>query len=135
MRKKIVVGSAAVFLLACATEYAVNAYLMKGEYQQVAQLWRTPEETKFGVLLVSQLFFAFFFTLIFSKGYHGKGIVEGIRFGIFVALMMMVPAAYITYATMPVPYALALKRFLYGILQFVLYGITLALIFRKESAH
>jgi hypothetical protein len=43
------------------------------------KLWRSETEMKFGVILVAQLFFAFFFTFIFSKGYEEKGLVEGLR--------------------------------------------------------
>ena len=89
---------------------------------------------KFGVILVAQLFFAFFFTFIFSKGYEGKGLMEGLRYGLYVSLMMNVQAAYMTYATMPVPYMLALKWFLYGTVQYLIYGAILAMIYGTKPA-
>jgi hypothetical protein len=135
MNKKLLIGFALVFVLAFATDFVVNSYLMMSEYEATPTLWRRPEEMKMAVIVISQLFFAFFFTLIFSKGYEGKGVVEGIRYGVYVALMMMVPAAYMTYATMPVPYSLALKWFLYGTIQYVLYGIALSYVYgMKEKA-
>jgi hypothetical protein len=135
MNKKLLIGFAVVFVLVFATDFVVNNYLMMSEYEATMTLWRRPEEMKMAVIVIAQLFFAFFFTLIFSKGYEGKGVVEGIRYGVYVALMMMVPAAYMTYATMPVPYSLALKWFLYGTIQYIIYGIALSYVYgMKEKA-
>jgi hypothetical protein len=133
MNKKVLIGFVVVFVLTFLLDYIVNMYVMMADYEATKQLWRAPEEMKIGVIVVSQLFFAFFFTLIFSKGYEGKGIQEGVRYGVYVALMMAVPAAYMTYATMPVPYSLSLKWFLTALVQDMVYGIALALVFGKKG--
>ncbi len=109
MNKKLWLGFVAVFVLTFLLDFAVNTLLMTKEYMETAQLWRPQAEMKTGVILVVELFFAFFFTFIFSKGYEGKGFMEGVRYGLYVSLMMNVTGAYMTYATMPVPYMLALK--------------------------
>jgi hypothetical protein len=132
--KKLLIGFVVVFILTFALDYVVNMYIMMSDYEATKQLWRAPEEMKMGVIIVSQLFFAFFFTLIFSKGYEGKGILEGVRYGVYVALMMVIPAAYMTFATMPVPYSLSLKWFLTGLVQDVVYGVALALVYGKKEA-
>jgi hypothetical protein len=135
MRKKLWIGFAVVFVLVFALDFVVNTYLMMSEYEATSSLWRRPEEMKMAVIIIAQLFFSLFFTLIFAKGYEGKGIMEGVRYGVYVALMMQVPAAYMTYATMPVPYSLALKWFLYGTVEYVIYGIALSYVFgMKEKA-
>lgn len=131
MNKKLWLGFVTVFVLTFVLNYVVNMFLMMAEYQQTAPLWRS--EMKLGVITVVDLFFAFFFTLIFSKGYEGKGWVEGARYGLYVSLMMNVAGAYMTYATMPVPYSLALKWFLYGTVQYMIYGAVLGLIYGKKA--
>jgi hypothetical protein len=73
MNKKVLIGFVVVFVLTFVLDYVVNMYVMTADYEATKQLWRAPEEMKIGVIVVSQLFFAFFFTLIFSKGYEGKG--------------------------------------------------------------
>jgi len=134
MNKKVWVGAIAVFVVVFVVEYIVNNFLMMSVYQQTASLWRPPEEMKFGVMIICWLFFSFFFTFIFSKGYEGKGIMEGVRYGFYVAMMMVVPVAYMTYATMPVPYALSLQWFIYGTVEDILAGVVLALVFGKKPA-
>lgn len=127
MNKKFWLGFVAVFVLTYLFNWVVNMYLMMADYQQTAPLWRT--EMKLNVIVVVDLFFAFFFTFIFSKGYQGKGWIEGLRYGVYVGLMMNVSGAYMTYATMPIPYALALKWFLYRTVQYMIYGAVLGLIY------
>ena len=133
MGRKVLLGFIVVFILVFALDYVVNMYLMAGEYKATESLWRKPEEMKMGVIIIAQIFFSFFFTLIFSKGWEGRGIAEGIRYGVYVAFMMMIPAAYMTYATMPVPYSLSLKWFLFGLVQYIIYGVALSLIFGKKE--
>jgi hypothetical protein len=133
MNKKLWIGFVVVFVLVLALDYIINNYLMMSTYAQVSNLWRPMEEMKWGLMVVCQLFFAFFFTLIFSKGYEAKGVWEGVRYGFYVSMMVNVPGAYMTYATMPVPYSLALQWFLYGSAETIIAGIALALVFKKKE--
>jgi len=133
MNKKLWIGFAVVFVLVFALDYIINNYLMMSTYAQVSNLWRPMEEMKWGLMVVCQLFFAFFFTLIFSKGYEARGVWEGVRYGFYVSMMVNVPGAYMTYATMPVPYSLALQWFLYGSAEMIIAGIALALVFKKKK--
>lgn len=134
MKNKLWLGFVAVFVLVFLLDFVINMFLMSAEYEETKQLWRSPAEMKTGVAVVVYLFFAFFFTFIFSKAYEGKGIWEGVRYGLYVSLMMNVSAAYMTYATMPVPYSLALKWFLYGTVEYMILGAAVAVIYGKEIA-
>lgn len=135
MNKKLIIGFVLVYVIFMVLDWVVSAILLAPLYQSVSHLFRPNEEMKLWVLFVSYVFFAFFFTLIFSKGYEGKGVMEGVRYGFYVALMMVLPFNYMSYATMPIPYALAFQSFLYGTAEMVICGIVLALVFgKKETA-
>ena len=88
---------------------------------------------KLWLIPVIGLFFSFFFTFIFSKGYEGKGLLEGVRYGLYVGLMVALPMAYGSYAMMPIPYSLALQWFIYGTLEYMIAGVVLALIFKPKE--
>ena len=75
----------------------------------------------------------FFFTLIFSKGYQGKGIAEGLRYGLYIGILMATPMAYASYAMYPIPYSLALQWFLYCTVQSILLGVLVALVYGKNN--
>lgn len=133
MTKKLWLGFVAVFVVLSVCETIISTLLLSSAYQATAHLWRPMAEMKIWLFYVVYLFIAFFFTLIFSKGYEGKGIGEGLRYGFYVGMMMAVPMAYATYAAMPIPYSLALQWFLYGLVEYLLCGMVVALVYGKQA--
>ena len=131
--KKVWTGSIAVFFWFFVAGYVFHQYLMAPLYQATASLWRPPEEMKMVVMLITQVSFSIFFTLIFSKGYTFKGMMEGVRYGFYVAMMVSLPAGYNMYATMPVPYTFALYWFLGGLVLMIGAGIILSYVFGKKG--
>ena len=133
MNKKFWTGFVAVFVTLAVVEAIVNMVLLSSAYQATANLWRPVAEMKIWLFYIVYAFIAFFLTLIFCKGYEGKGITEGVRFGFYVGMLMAVPMAYGTYASMPIPYSLALQWFLYGLIEYIIAGIVLALVYGKQA--
>ncbi|HUJ42464.1 MAG TPA: hypothetical protein VLW52_02540 [Opitutaceae bacterium] len=133
MNKKLWLGVVAVFVVLAVCETIVNLVLLSAAYHATASLWRPEAEMKIWLFYVVYAFVAFFFTLIFSKGYEGKGVMEGLRYGFYVGMMMAVPMAYGTYGSMPIPYSLALQWFLYGLIEYLLCGMVVALVFGKQA--
>jgi cellulose synthase/poly-beta-1,6-N-acetylglucosamine synthase-like glycosyltransferase len=133
MNKKLIIGAVAVYVVFSLLDWLVNAVLLAPTYETIKHLLRPQEEMKMWVIFVSYLFLAFFFTFIWSKGYEGKGIMEGVRYGFYVALMMVLPYSYMQYAVMPVPYSLTITSFLCGTVEFVICGVVLALIWGAKG--
>jgi hypothetical protein len=133
MNRKLIIGFIAVFVVFIILDYLIHSVLLISLYEETEHLWRPAEEMRSWIFFVTGLFFAFFFTLIFSKGYEGRGIMEGFRYGLYVALMVQLPGAYVMYAVMPIPYALALHWFLYGTVQYILLGILLARVYAAST--
>jgi len=133
MGKKFWTGFVVVFVVLSLLEYILYNVLLSSTYEATPNLWRPAAEMKIWIFYVVYLFIAFFFTLIFSKGYEGKGAVEGLRYGFYVGMLMAVPMAYGSYASMPIPYSMALQWFLSGLVEYVILGVVLALIWGKEA--
>jgi hypothetical protein len=134
MNKQVLKGTVAVFIVLAVLDFVINAVLLKGAYEATAHLWRPEAEMKIWLFQVVALFVAYFFTLIFSKGYEGKGIGEGVRYGFYVGMLMAVPMAYGSYGAMPIPYSLALQWFIYGLIEYVLAGVVVSMVFGKKAA-
>lgn len=136
MNKKVWIGAIVVFIVIAVFDYLLNGVLLTKEFEATASLWRPMAEMKMWIFFVTYAFIAFFFTLIFSKGYEGKGLMEGVRYGTYVAMLVSLPAAYGMYGSMPIPYSLALKWFLGGWVEFIACGIALTFVFgaKKEAA-
>jgi len=132
MKKAFWIGFVVVFVVLAILDTLTNTVLLSGVYAETASLWRPEADIKLGVIIVSWLFVAFFFTLIFSKGYQGKGILEGVRYGLYITGLVSIPMAYMTYATMPVPYGLTFQWWVYSGITYVIMGSALALIYGKK---
>ena len=103
MNKKLWLGFAAVFVVLAVCDTIINTLLLSSAFAATASLWRSTADMKVWVFYVIYLFVAFFFTLIFSKGYEGKGVMEGVRYGIYIGMMMAISTAFGTYGAMPSP--------------------------------
>lgn len=135
MNKKVWIGAVVVFVLISVLGFVIHGVLLTSTYETMTSMMRPMAEMKMWIIYVVNAIVAYFFTLIFSKGYENKGIAEGIRYGTYVGLIVALPMGYGTYASMPVPYSLALQWFLYGLVEYIICGVALALVFKpKEQA-
>jgi hypothetical protein len=133
MTKKILLGFVVTFLAMEVLSFLVDSVLLGSTYQSLQNLWRPDMQSKMWIFHVVMLFQAFFFSFIFSKGFEGKGIGEGVRYGLYIGIWMSVGMAYGTYAMIAIPYSLALQWFIYGIIEYIIYGVLLALVFGRKT--
>ncbi len=131
--KKVWIGFIVVFVLMEILSYLIDGLILGSAYESVKDLWRPDMQSKMWIFHLVMIFQAFFFSFIFSKGYEGKGIAEGIRYGLYIGIWMSVGMAYGTYAMIAIPYSLALQWFIYGVIENIIYGIGLALVFGKKA--
>ena len=66
-----------------------------------------------------------------AKGLEGKGVLEGIRFSVIVALLMLIPGMLNQYVVYPVPFSLAFQWIVYGLIQYIACGVVAALIYKQ----
>ncbi len=131
MNKKFVLAVAAVFVVHEVLGFIIHQVLLTPYYQETYSLWRMPEEINLGLIYLVALVWSLLFTYIFTKGYEGKGPMEGIRYGLLVGLLISVPAAFATYAVQPITLSLALAWFVYGTIQIVACGLAAALVYER----
>ncbi len=112
------------FILSSAYEAPPMSTLMRPAAEMTSMMW---------IYYVVYFIQAYIFVLIFSKGYEGKGVGEGIRYGLYMGLLLATPMAYASYAMYPMPYSLALQWFIYGIVEYVILGVLLALVYGKKQ--
>ena len=137
MNKKVLLGWVAAFVTLMVLDFVIHGVLLASTYESLASLWRPDMNDKMWIMWVVSLIGSFFFAFIFSKGYENKGIAEGLRYGLYIGIWIGSGFAYGTYAMIAIPYSLALQWFIYSIIEFVIAGAVLALVFGmkgKESA-
>ncbi len=136
-RKKLVITVIVVFVLLELTNFLIHNVLLLDTYmmEEHKTTFRTPEE--FGSLMwisfLMDLVWSFFFVFFFVKGYEDKGIMEGVRFGIYIGLFYSMIMAYKSYVFAPIVYSLAFQWFIYGLIQCVILGIVTALVYKPKT--
>jgi hypothetical protein len=131
--KKVFIGFVVTFILLELLDILVHGVILMNAYQATQSVWRPDMMQKMWILHIVKIVVAFLVALIFSKGYEGKGIIEGLRYGLYMGLLMSVGMAYGTYAMIAIPYSLALQWFIYGVIEYVIVGAALALVFGKKA--
>ena len=136
MGKKFWIGFIVIFVLWNILDFLIHGVLLAGTYAMpdVMRLFRPDMQQKMWIFYLVSIFTSFFITLIFSKWYRGRGISEGIQFGVYAGFLMATPMAYSSYAMYPMPYYLAMQWFLYGMVHYIILGIVLSLVFGKNTA-
>ena len=127
--KKVLIGAIAVFVVLEVVDIIIHGVILGSVYMNMPNVWRPDMMDKMWIMHIVKIVNAFILSFIFSKGYEGKGIWEGVRYGLYVGLMLSIGMAYGTYAMIAIPYSLALQWFIYGLIEYVIAGVALALVF------
>ncbi len=122
-----------VFVVKMLLDFVVHGLIMAGQYEATQDIWRPDMMDLMWINWVINLVVAFCLTWIFSKGFENKGLMEGVRFGAAVGVMLSIGMGYGTYMSFAIPYSIALQWFLYGIAQYIVVGVVLAMVFQKMS--
>lgn len=133
MNKKFWMAFIAVFVTAVILDMIVYNLILGSAFTSLT-VWRPDMKSLQWIYPVITLVGSFFFTFIFSKGYEGKGIGEGIRYGLYIGIWLSMGMAYGTYAMVAVPYGLTLEWFLLGVVSYVIMGIVASLVYGKSAA-
>ncbi|MFH1017221.1 MAG: hypothetical protein V1798_03440 [Pseudomonadota bacterium] len=129
--KRFLIAAVAVFIVGQFLEYLLHGVFLRSLYESTQSIWRPDMMDKMWMFRLSGLITSFLLTYIFVKGYEGKGLGEGLRFGMVLGLFVSVPMALCTYAMIAIPPALAVGWFLGGFIGTVILGLVLAAIYKK----
>ncbi len=132
--KRFLVASLVVFVVIQSMDFLINNVILMSQYELLKDLWRPDMESKMWIMYLIGLLVAFLFTYIFIKGREGKGIAEGVRYGIIIWLFVSVPMSLGFWIMFPIPFKLALWWILFSLLEMLIAGILAAAIYRPSVA-
>lgn len=132
--KRWLLGSLGVFVAHQFLNYIIHDLILMGCYEATASVWRPDMDSKMWIMVLTAAIFSLLFVYIFTKGYEGKGIFEGARYGLWMGLLISIPMAYNSYATLDIPYSLAASWWTYGTIQIIICGIIAALLYKPCAA-
>ena len=132
--KRWLLCSLGVYVAYRILDYILHGLILAGCYEATASVWRPDMESKMWIMWITSAIFSLLFVYIFTKGYEGKGILEGARYGLWMGLLVSIPMAYGSYATLDIPYSLAASWWVLGTIEIIILGIVAAWLYKPCAA-
>jgi cation transporter-like permease len=134
MNKKFILSVFALFVVSMIAGIVIHGTLLGADYQALGPVMRPPEDAQgyFGWMLAAHLIMAVGLTGIYRRGHEaGKPwLGQGVRFGMWMALVVTVAIYLIYYAVQPMPGMLVAKQIIFGSIAMVVMGTTFAAVNR-----
>jgi hypothetical protein len=133
---RVAAAAVAAWVVSLPVGYVVNEILLKDLYTANAGAFRPQEALQanlpigFAFMLVG--FFAFAYA--YAKGYEGtNGVMEGVRFGVLVAIMLNCFAVVWNYVTTPISGSLVIAIMIDIVVEFALYGAIVGAVYKPVA--
>lgn len=131
------------FAIACIAVYAfyhlfgwvVHEQIMADQYAALSGTVFRPDEQineKIWLMFLTSAVWSVLFCYIFVRGYEGKGLMEGVRYGVIMTFFFGLPFAYESWIFYPIPLSLAHAWFIAGAAFSILAGLIVAVVYRPR---
>jgi hypothetical protein len=131
--QRIAMAAVAAWVAAMAVGFLVNDFLLSEFYSANQAAIRPEAELNarlpygFGFLLVGYFAFAY----VYAKGYEaGSGVMEGIRFGVLVAILVSCFGLIWQWVVFPIDATMAAVSIVDAIFEYAVYGAIVGAIYR-----
>ena len=136
MNKQFFISWLILFVCWFLGSFVVHGVLLHGDYASLPNLFRSEADaqTFFPLMVVAHVFLAGAFVWIYSRGVEAKPwLGQGLRFGLAVAFLTVIPTYIIYYVVQPMPGAAVVKQIVFdGVLMLVL-GAVVAFLYRPRT--
>ena len=137
MNKKFLIAWLVLFVAWFLGSFVVHGVLLHSDYMQMSQLFR-PESDQtryFPLMVLAHLILSGAFVWIYVRGVESKPwLAQGVRFGVAIALLTIVPTYLIYFVIQPMPEAVVIKQILFDGVLLVLLGAIVAWLYRDAAA-
>ncbi|HZN04580.1 MAG TPA: DUF1761 family protein [Candidatus Polarisedimenticolia bacterium] len=127
--KTRIVSVVVVFVVAMLLGFVVHGVLLANDYAQLTSVMRPPDEAQqtFPWMILAHLLIAVGYTWIYVRGKEPKPwLGQGVRFGLAVAVLSVIPMYLIYHAVAQFPLSLALKQIVFDTIGCIVLGIVVA---------
>jgi hypothetical protein len=136
MNKKFFIAWLVIFIAWMAGSFVVHGVLLQDDYARLPNLFRSEAEAQhyFPLMILAHVIMSGAFVWIYSRGVEASPwLPQGIRFGLAVALLTVVPMYTIYYVVQPMPGMTVVKQIVFnGILMLIL-GVVAAFMYRPPA--
>jgi hypothetical protein len=136
MNKRFVIAWVVIFVAWMLGSFVVHGTLLHADYAKLPNLFRPEADAQryFPLMILAHVIMAGAFVWIYARGAESKAwLGQGLRFGLAVAFLTVVPTYTIYYVVQPMPGAHVVKQIVFdGILALIL-GAIVAYLYRDQA--
>src|SRR5580658_394606 len=133
MSKKFLTAWIVLFAAWFLGSFVVHGVLLRSDYMQLTNLFRAEGDQRkyFPLMIVAHVILSGAFVWIYARGVEAKPwMAQGVRFGLAVALLTVVPTYMIYFVVQPMPADIVIKQIVCdGVLTIIL-GMIVAWLYR-----
>ena len=130
------IGFVVVFVVMSVFGYLVHEVGLSATYESLASVFRPKAEmdSMMWMMMAGGVVSLLLFCHIFTLGYEGKGVMEGVRYGTLIGIFVSIPMSVDHYVIYPLTGELAVIWFVAGVVGFVIAGAVFAAIYKPSAA-
>ena len=136
MNKKFFIAWIVIFIAWFAGSFVVHATLLRDDYAKLTNLFRAEAEGRdyFPLMVLAHVIMSGAFVWIYSRGVEAAPwLPQGIRFGLAIALLTIVPTYLIYYVVQPMPGMLVVKQIVFDSILMLILGSIAAFMYRQPT--
>jgi hypothetical protein len=134
--KKFLIAWVALFVAWLLGSFVVHGVLLRSDYMHLTNLSRAESDERryFPLMIVAHVMLSGAFVWIYARGAEAKPwLAQGVRFGLAVALLTVVPNYMIYFVVQPMPGDVVIKQIVCdGVLTIIL-GMIVAWLYRSAQ--
>ena len=136
MNKKFAIAWLVIFVVWMVGSFIVHGTLLHADYAKLPNLFRPEADAQqyFPLMLLAHVVMAGAFVWIYARGIEARPwLGQGIRFGLVIALLTVVPTYTIYYVVQPMPGMHVVKQIVFDGVLLLLLGAVAAFLYRDEK--
>jgi hypothetical protein len=137
MNRKLLLAWLVVFIVWMGGSFVVHGTLLYPDYSQLPNLFRPEADSQqlFHLMVLAHVMLAGALVWIYSRGVEASPwLPQGLRFGLAVAFLTVIPTYIIYYVVQPMPSSLAVKQIVFDTILMLLLGAVVAFFIRVPVA-
>jgi hypothetical protein len=135
MNKKFAIAWLSIFVVWMFGSFIVHGLLLHDDYAKLPNLFRPEADAQqyFPLMILAHVIMAGAFAWIYARGVEAKPwLGQGIRFGVVVALLTVVPTYMIYYVVQPMPGMSVVKQMVFDGALLLVLGAVAAFLYRNS---
>ena len=135
MNKKFIIAWIVLFVAWFLGDFVVHGVLLRSDYMQLTSLFRAggDQQKYFPLMILAHAILSGAFVWIYARGAEAKPwMAQGVRFGVAVALLTVVPTYLIYFVVQPMPGNVVIKQIDCDGILMVILGMIVAWLYRNS---